>query len=125
MTSSSLSTSDSSVGNFLTHLFHDVPIKQREQDGFVDGTAMSNAGQERAFFNKIKKNGNRNLQLYDLSKSVYWSSTRDIDMYCKQHGLFKLPPSNFIGGVGCDKCESTALNFLLVSDDSAALRYNT
>ena len=60
--------------------------------------------QESAFFNEIKKNGNRNLELYDLSKSVYWSATRDIDMYCKEHGLFKVTPSNFIDGVGCDKC---------------------
>jgi len=34
----------SNMGNFLTHLFHGIQIKQKAQDGFVDGTAMAKAG---------------------------------------------------------------------------------
>jgi len=44
MTETIAISGNSHVGNFLTHLFHGIQIKQRAQDGFVDGTAMAKAG---------------------------------------------------------------------------------
>lgn len=41
---------------------------------------------------------------YDYSQVFYFTSSKKIEVCCKEHGRFSILPGHHIGGVGCRKC---------------------
>lgn len=54
--------------------------------------------------NIIKKFINIHGNLYDYSKMKYNNYHINVDIICKNHGIFKQLPSNHLAGNGCPKC---------------------
>ncbi len=52
----------------------------------------------------IAKHGDR----YDYSSVVYFDRSTNVDITCKEHGVFKQSPTNHIKGQGCPKCALVA-----------------
>lgn len=45
---------------------------------------------------------------YDLTRTVYRSTSAPVEVECRKHGVFSIRANHFMNGVGCPKCAHTA-----------------
>jgi hypothetical protein len=87
-------------GEFFTtpHDFlrgHGCPVCGRERT-----VSARKVTQEEFISRVIEIHGNK----YDFSKAVYVNNRTKVDVYCPEHGWFKITPNSLLNGCGCKEC---------------------